>query len=46
MQGIINATDNLARIAQQFANIADGHPEYNQYGNGWQIPADGWTINL
>lgn len=46
MQGIITATDNLARIAQQFANIAAGRPEYNKYGNAWQVPAAGWDINL
>lgn len=44
MQGIINATDNLARIAQQFANIAAGKVEYIKHGNGWNIPVDGWNF--
>ena len=43
MQGIITATEKLARIGQQFANIANGHPEYNKFGNAWIIPTD-WTL--
>lgn len=43
-QAILDTTARLAQIAQQFANIASGHPEYNQHGNAWKIPADGWTL--
>lgn len=46
MQGIIRATDRLQQVAQQFANIAAGHPEYNKYGNAWDVPAAGWDITL
>lgn len=46
MQNIINTTQNLERIAQQFANIAAGHPEYNTHGNAWEIPAHGWGIQF
>lgn len=42
-QAILDTTARLAQIAQQFANIASGHPEYNKYGNGWAIPTD-WTL--
>lgn len=44
MQGILNATERLAQIAQQFANIAAGRPEYNKYGNAWKISATGWEL--
>lgn len=39
MQGILEATENLQRIAAQFAAIAAGKVDYIKYGNPWKIPA-------
>lgn len=45
MQQIIDLSERLMRLSQQFANIAAGRPEYNQFGNGWKIPGpDAWTL--
>lgn len=42
-QAILDATARLAQVAQQFANIANGHLEYIKHGNAWKIPTD-WTL--
>jgi hypothetical protein len=45
MQGIIEITEKLARIASQFDCIACGKVEYIKYGNCWAVPND-WQVEI
>ena len=46
MQGILETTENLAKIALNFAFIGADKVEYIKFGNCWAIPADGWNISV
>lgn len=46
MQGILETTENLAKIALNFAFIGAGKVDYIKFGNCWAIPADGWAISV
>lgn len=45
MQGIIEITEKLARIASQFDCIACGRVDYIKYGNAWKVPND-WQVEI
>lgn len=43
MQGVIEATAKLDRIARDLSCIANGQIDYIKYGNCWKIPTD-WKL--
>ena len=46
MDNIIKTTRHLEKIAQKLAFIANGKMDYVYYGNAFEIPHDGWDIEL